>query len=132
MKKFKIRFIAFLIVIGGIAACSIDEGDNECTYSQQGEFTLVTGPDTAVVNEEITLDVSVKALRECGTFDKFSESNGYPKEIFAVVFYSDCNCKVKNTFVTVPYTFSASVPGQYELKFQTATDPIVKTITVTQ
>ena len=132
MKTLKIRFIAFLISIGAIAACSIDEGDNECTYSQQGEFTLVTGLDTALVNEEITLNVSVKMLRECGTFDKFNESNGYPKEVYPVVFYSDCNCKVKNTFVTVPYKFTATVAGQYQLKFYTATDPIVKTITVTE
>jgi hypothetical protein len=132
MKIQKIRFIAFLIAIGGVAACSIDEGDNECTYSQQGEFTLVTGPDTAVVNEEITLNVSVKMLRECGTFDEFSQSNGYPKEVYPIIFYPDCGCKVANTFTTVPYTFSASVAGQYELRFQTATNPIIKTITVTE
>lgn len=131
MKKFKIRFIAFLIAIGGVAACSID-GDNECTYSQHGEFTAVTGPDTALPNQEITLNVIVKSLRECGEFHHFVESNGYPKDVYPSVFYPDCGCKLENTLITVPYTFSASVAGEYKLQFQTATSPIVKTITVAE
>lgn len=129
---FKIKFIAFIILLAGVTACGIDDGDAECSYSENNEVTLVAGPDTAIVNQEITLNVSVKMLRTCGVFGAFNETNGYPKNIYAQINYPDCDCPVQNTSVTVPYTFSASTPGQYELRFQTATTPIVKTITVTE
>lgn len=133
MKTLKLRLIAFFLVLGTVAACSVDEGDNTCTFSSQMSTTAVTGPDTTPVNTPITLNVTFRIGNDCGVFNRFLETNGYPKQVVAVVDYPGCDCEPTPTATaTKPYNFTASAAGTYVLKFLVdQTVFITKTITVT-
>jgi len=128
------KFVAIIIITATIAACSVDNGVQECTYNQVNPITAVAGPDTVAVDEEITFEVTIKMSNECGELQRFTETNGFPKNISALVIYNDCQCGSTTVSVTEPYTFTASATGTYELKFMTANagTPIIKTITVTE
>lgn len=132
MKFFKSKFLGLLLVISGITACSVDDGDEYCFYQQNTSTTTVTGPETALVNEEITFDVSFKIANDCGSFSGFNQSEGYPKQVVAVVGYNGCNCNEQVTTVTKEYNFTAATPGEYELRFLTTDFYISKFITVTE
>ena len=94
MKTLRLKFIALGIAVAGIiAACSLDEGIQECTYTQVNPITAVTGETTMTVTDSIIFDVTVKLANECGEFQQFTETNGFPKRISAVgrfVIYQTC------------------------------------------
>ena len=135
MKTLRLKFIALGIAVAGIiAACSLDEGIQECTYTQVNPITAVTGETTMTVTDSIIFDVTVKLANECGEFQQFTETNGFPKRISALSYYDNCQCGSQTVTITEPYKFKTSAPGTYELKFVTddADEPIVKIITVTE
>ncbi|MFL9843928.1 hypothetical protein [Flavobacterium rhizosphaerae] len=133
MKIVKLKFLSFLLVLGLLAACSLDAPEQSCNFTAQMSTTGVTGPDTAVVNEPITLQVSFVIANSCGVFSNFHETNGYPKSIVARVNYIGCDCGTTSTTGTQPYVFKSEQPGEYILRFLTedTSAPIEKTITVT-
>ncbi|MCW4470742.1 hypothetical protein OGH69_17350 [Flavobacterium sp. MFBS3-15] len=133
MKTLKLRLIAFIAVLATVAACSVDGGDNTCMYSAQMSTTAVTGPDTTPINTPITLNVTFRVGNDCGVFNRFLETNGYPKQVVALVDYPGCDCEDTPTATaTKPYTFTANAAGTYELRFLIDTNLfITKTITVT-
>lgn len=132
MKTMKRLFFAFLIV-AGIAACSTDTSDDYCFQQALTGVDEVTGPETTTVNEPIELQVSFKINNGCGEFYRFQESNGFPKQIVAVVNYVGCVCTEMVEEATEPYTFQASQAGEYVLKFAKPDNTfITKTITVTE
>jgi len=136
MKNIKLRFLALVILLGGITvACSLDsDTDNNTCYSSGYAFTTaVSGPDSTKVNVPITINASFKLENSCGSFNRLVESNSYPKSIAPFVEYNGCNCTTTVTTLTKPYVFTASTAGTYELKFQKDAVPtfITKTIVVT-
>lgn len=135
MKTIKIKFVALLVMLAGIGvACSVDDGENYCFSTVYIEPESVTGPTTTTVNVPITLNVSFKPGNSCAIFNDFSESTTFPKEIKLVVDYDGCQCTPTTQVLVEPYVFSATTPGQYVLKFLTATpnEPIERTIKVTE
>lgn len=135
MKTLRLKFIALGIAVAGIiAACSLDGGVQECGFTQVNPITAVAGETTMVVTDSIIFDVSVKLTNECGELQQFTETNGFPKRISALSYYDECQCGSQAVTVIEPYTFKASAPGTYELRFVTANadQPIIKTITVTE
>jgi hypothetical protein len=134
MKTLKIRFIAFLVMAAALNSCSKDHNESYCFSSKYTEVTSVTGPSSTTVNTPITLDVNYIPLGTCGEFNRFTEGTTFPKEIKVLVDYPDCYCPPTDVTNTVPYTFTASTAGEYELRFTTSNPntPIVKTITVTE
>ncbi|WP_294821321.1 hypothetical protein [uncultured Flavobacterium sp.] len=133
MKTLRLKFIAFIAVLATVAACSIDNGPETCFVNVQMPTTAVTGPETTTVNTPVTFNVTFKVMNDCGVFNRFLETNGYPKQIVAFVDYPGCDCNTTDTATeTKPYTFRATMPGTYELKFVVNTNVfITKTITVT-
>ncbi|MGQ2984687.1 hypothetical protein [Flavobacterium sp.] len=133
MKTLKLRFIALIIVIAATAACSVDNGPQTCFFNAQMATTAVTGPETTLVNVPITFNVTFRVGNDCGVFNRFLETNGFPKQIVALVDYPGCDCTNTPTATqTKPYTFTASAAGTYELKFVVDTNVfITKTVTVT-
>lgn len=134
MKTLKFKFIAFLIIITALGACTVDKDENYCFRSLYTAVKTVTGPDTTTVNTEITINVNYIPLWTCAKFNTFSETNTFPKEIKVLVDYEGCNCPTTDKTSTQPYTFKATTAGEYVLKFQTANPaaPVTKTITVTE
>ncbi len=135
MKTIKFKFIALLVALSGIgAACSVDDNDNYCFSSRYTEPKSVSGPETTTVNTPITLNVSYVPLGTCGQFNRFTETDTFPKEIKLLVDYLGCDCPPTEEVSIEPYTFTATTAGVYELKFLTAdaNKPITKTITVTE
>lgn len=133
MKTLRLKFIGFIIVLATVAACSVDEGDKTCAFSAQMSTTAVTGPDTTPVNVPIALNVTFRVGNDCGVFNRFLETTAFPKQVVAFVDYPGCDCELTpNGTSTKPYTFTATAPGTYELRFMVDNNLfITKTITVT-
>lgn len=134
MKTLKFKFLALLIAVGTITACSLgDDSDQYCFTQGYVPATTVTGPETTTVNVPITLNVTFSVGNSCGVFNRFAETTSFPKTVVALVDYTGCQCTAVTTPTTKTYTFTAPAAGTYEIRFTTAnnTQPIVKTITVT-
>lgn len=133
MKHFRLKLFAFVAVLTIGAACSIDEADQYCFNTVATGIEEVTGPATTTVNVPVTFNASFKILSSCGSFSRFSETNGFPKEIVAVVNYEGCRCTQLASTVTKPYTFQSATAGEFILKFiKPDGSSISKTVTVTQ
>lgn len=130
----KIRMILFaFIAFAATVACSEDEADEYCFQTTSVGVNSVTGPDATTVDEPIVLEVTAGIGNGCANFAGFIESNGFPKEISVKVDLIGCVCTEQFQIVTEPYTFQASQPGEYVLKFVNAEGGfITKTITVTE
>lgn len=129
--KFKLLYL-IAILAATVTACSVDDNDNYCFSSGNTSITSVTGELTTTVDEPLTLTVSFRIPNSCGTFSHFTESNGYPKQVFAVLDYDGCVCSEIATVGTEEYVFTASQPGEYLLKFLSGNSAYIeKTITVT-
>lgn len=131
MKTTDLKFVASLLMLGIIAACSVTENDNRCEYSSQAPVRAVTGANTVAINTPLVLNVTFLAANGCGEFDAFQESSGYPKEIKPFIDYEGCQCAEPKEDITKEYIFQATTPGEYELRFPTLEAPITKIITVT-
>jgi hypothetical protein len=133
MKTFKLRFIALLIALSAVTACSIDDGDRQC-FNQAAMTTLsVTGPTETTINTPITLQVTFRVANSCGNFNRFMEGTAFPKNVVALVDYAGCDCEpTPQASQTKPYVFKATTAGTYELKFLQENNLFIsKTITVT-
>jgi hypothetical protein len=132
MRFFKLIFVFFAMLVIA-TGCSTEAGDDYCFQQLYTGIDTVTGPETTTVNEPIQLEATFKIVNTCGSFMRFNTTPGYPKKILAVVNYVGCSCAETLQNVTRPYTFEASQPGEYELRFIKPDETyIVKTITVTE
>lgn len=130
----KLKFLFLALFAGILAACSLNNDQDQYCYSQHQMATKgVSGPDSTKVNIPIVLNVSFVVGNNCGTFNQFVSTADYPKSVVAVVDYTGCKCDTESTTQTKPYTFNATAAGTYVLKFLTENEaaPITKTITVT-
>jgi len=135
MKYFRFKLIALFAVLATITACSMeDDADNDYCYSSfYTGINEVTGPETTTVDEPIEIMATFNISNGCGEFNRFVATTNYPKQIVALVDYSGCTCTEVLQTVTEPYTFTASEPGEYVLKFIKPDETfITKTITVTE
>lgn len=135
MKTIKIKFIALLVLLTGIGACSVDDSDNYCFITKPTGILGVSGPATIAVNTPLTLNVTYTPYGSCGTFNAFSQTSVFPKEITLVVDYEGCECPPTEELRMEPYIFTATTPGDYVLKFRTddSANPFIsRTITVTE
>lgn len=134
MKTLKYNFLALLVAVGSITACSVGDDQPSCYSQGYAATTGVSGPNETTVNVPITLNVSFAVGNSCGEFNRFAETIAFPKDIIATVDYNGCSCTPVSTPISRPYTFTAPAAGTYVLNFVTANSeaPIVKTITVTQ
>lgn len=133
MKYLRSKLFILITLLAVISGCSVDDGDQYCFQSVQTGFDTVIGPETTTVDEPIVLQTTFKIANGCGAFSRFAESNGFPKQIAAVVNYAGCTCTEQVSIETKPYTFEASDAGEYVLKFIKPDQTfITKTITVTE
>ncbi len=104
---------------------------NECYYTIYVGVTDVTGPTTATVNQQITLDVTFNVADSCGSFQAYYEepTNTNEKTITVLAKYLGCDCTAGVVTKTVPYNFKAQATGTYVLKFK-ITNTTFKTVTI--
>lgn len=134
MKILKLRFVALMAVLAAIgSACSVDDAEPYCFSSYFVSPKTVTGASTTTVNTPLVLTVGYQPTRTCAQFNRFVESATFPKDIQLRVDFVGCDCPATNETRTQNYTFTATTPGEYQLKFiaENPENNIVKTITVT-
>lgn len=129
---FKKTFL--LVSLAMIASCDISSDDNErvCSYISGVGVSEVRGPNTANVNEEITLDVAFVVQNSCGGFQKFHQTQTGNDIILTVnAIYEGCDCEDTPELIDTTYKFKALSAGVYNLKFKkTNTEFITHTVTV--
>jgi len=132
----KLRLLTLFASLCFITGCDItSEDSNNCFSSYAMATTGVTGPDTTTVNTPIVLNVTYFVASSCGVFNNFvTSTTGNTTSIVVQVDYNGCNCNQTPGSGTKPYTFTATAPGTYQLKFLTDNiqTPIIRTITVTE
>jgi hypothetical protein len=129
----KVFFLAFGLLTLALSSCYLG-GSNECKSQYVGvATTAVTGPETAAVNETVTLQVTFSVSNSCGEFQLFHNEQGEPNETIVTVNaqYDGCSCDNTAVSMTQPYTFKAIAPGTYIIRFRKSnTEFITKQIVV--
>lgn len=135
--KSLLKTLLILVAIISFSSCDLGTDEQQtCLFYEGSAATAVSGPETAAVNQEITLNVSFTTRENCGSFYNFYEvadvNNVNSITITVNSRIDGCDCS-KSTTKTAPYKFKALTAGVYVLKFKKsndANDVITKTITV--
>jgi hypothetical protein len=132
-KRYFILLPAFVLLIFILAGCSPGSNDPVCDYHVAAYATGVTGPTTALVNQEIDLTVSFGVVNGCGLFESFTETTtGTTTTVNIGARYNGCNCAQVAAIRTAVYKFKRAAAGTYTLLFRlTDTTFITYSITVT-
>lgn len=131
MKKLKLKAVALvLVVVAGFASCSKD--DSPAITTKKTVVSIVTGPTTGIVNQELTLNVTFAVDNSCGVFNKFIEATTDKTKVIEVeANYEGSNCDATATTKTTTYKFKATAAGTYIFKFKkSATEFVTQTIVI--
>jgi len=125
------RNALFLLGCFLISSCSLDS-ENTCKGTTVVYASGVEGPKTIRVNEDTKYTVYFQAENSCGKFDTFIvASQGDTVKVAPQVSYDGCVCTQAAVPLQADYTFKATQPGKYYLKFLNGTTSfIVDTVTV--
>lgn len=130
MKLFRNFLMLFVFI--AVASC-IPDDERTCQYSEYARTTSVTGPETIIVNQEATFNVTFRVENSCGSFLNFAVSEGFPKQVAAIAYYEGCDCGQSASTLTREYKFTPTQTGEFEFRFYTGTTTfITKTLTVTE
>ena len=134
MKFLKFKLFAFVVALAALGSCDIgSDEDQVCSASVYAPATDVTGPETAIVNQEVSYSVKFNITNTCGSFINFAASSGFPKQIAPVVNYEGCECSNLTSTQVKNYVYTPTQVGTYEFKFLTGTNLyITKTLVVTE
>jgi hypothetical protein len=133
MKRLKLKAIALaLFVTAGFVSCNNDD-DTPFFTTKKTLVSLVTGPTTGKVNQELTLNVTFAVDNNCGAFNKFIETTTDKTTVIEVeAKYEGSNCGATVVNKTTTYKFKATTVGTYILKFKkSATEFVTQTIVIT-
>lgn len=136
MKKKLIKgATGILFVATLLASCDVSNYSNEsnCPVLLSVPATAVTGPTSAAINQEITLNVSYKSRVKCSDFSAFhKQSLANQRTITTTVTYDACACTDSIVGIrTEAFKFKEAAAGVYELKFKKEADGFVNhTVTV--
>ena len=120
------------IFIVSLIACNKTPDNDECLEFKQSPVSVVTGPATGNINQDINLAVSFSCFNGCGQFGSFNSTTVADTTTIEVIAkYEGCICTQDLPVRQTNYTFRKSQPGTYHLKFmQLHNAYIVHTITV--
>jgi hypothetical protein len=132
MKKLKLKAVALVLVVAaGFASCSKD--DTPVVNTKKAMVSIVSGPTTGIINQELTLNVTFTVDNSCGVFNKFIETTTDKTKVIEVeAKYEGVNCGTTPAAKTAPYKFKATAAGTYIFKFKkSATEFVTQTIVIT-
>ena len=111
MKNLRLQAAALvLFVTAGLASCSNDDAPSIVT--KKSVVSLVTGPNTSKVNEEITLEVTYSVESNCGVFNKYIEtSTDKTKTIEVETKLEGTTCDTTPANKKTTYKFKAAAVG---------------------
>lgn len=125
MKNLKLKAaVLVLLVTVGFTSCNND--DEPSIVTKKSLVSLVTGPTTAKVNEEITLEVTYSVDRNCEVFNRFIETTvDKTKTIEVETKVDGTTCNTTPATKKTTYKFKAAAVGTYILKFKKSTTEFV-------
>lgn len=130
----KISLIAFVAVL--FASCDISErNSSSCPIIIGVSTTEVTGPEETTVGVPITLEVSYKTKKNCGSFSSFFENPSTDPLVDIITtntYYDQCNCDEIESVDKQNYTFKKSEAGVYTVKFRKTNETYVEHIVTVQ
>lgn len=107
-------------------SCSEDDAERDCISSEVAFVEEVDAPETAEINEVVTINVSFWMRNTCGSFNSFQET--YTEDGLIIEVYADyigCICGQAIIEDTQVYEFTPTAPGQVELKFRAGNDEFI-------
>lgn len=129
----KISLIAFAAVL--FVSCDITEkNSSSCPVIIGIATTAVTGPTETTVDVPITLEVSYKTKKNCGSFSSFFKNPSSDPLVDIITVncsYDACACDQVESIEKENYTFKKSTAGVYVVKFKKTNETFIEhTVTV--
>lgn len=118
MKKYLIISASITITFSILLSCSKPQDNTKCISYSSAQVTKVSGPNTALVNQQITVTISYYLTNGCGHFegiDATSATNSTTINLKAR--YEGCICTDNLIGGETNYTFKSDKAGNYYLKF---------------
>jgi hypothetical protein len=132
MRKGLNFFFWCAILLIALNGCKKDNSGKECIGYSNAQITEIKGSTTATAGEEIELTISYFFFNGCGNFERLEATpNGNTTTIRIVAKYEGCVCPEVLVRGQTVYSFKATQPGIYLLKFLQPNKSILEyTITV--
>ncbi|HET9826247.1 MAG TPA: hypothetical protein VFP87_12995 [Chitinophagaceae bacterium] len=118
MRKSDFLTACYLSSLVGLLSCG-KSNNNACNISySNAPVTNVQGPNSGLVNQDLSLSVLCTCFNSCGRFERIDEnSNADTTKIKLIAKYEGCACLDVLTGVQAIYKFRATRVGTYYLKF---------------
>ncbi|TBW27896.1 hypothetical protein [Gramella sp. KN1008] len=117
-------FIALFVLMN--VSCNEDDVETDCITGEVALIDKVEAPETAMVNETVSIDVTFLIKNTCGSFTDFKESSTEEGKIIEVlVAYFGCNCAQAIKKDTRTYEFTPRSAGVYQLNFRSSTNELI-------
>ena len=134
MKKISLILLPFFaLLIFVLPGCDKTTQEPVCDYHVRAYVTSVTGTTTALVNQEIDVNVFFGVVNGCGLFESFTETTtGNSTTINVSARYNGCYCTQTPQTRNTVYKFKRTAAGTYNLLFYLSeTSFLTYAITVT-
>lgn len=120
-------YLFVLVIFSALVSCNNDDDQEDCGSTFETAYVdSINAPDTGNVGEAIPIEVTFFVMNGCGIFNEFEEtSNGNSRTIIVNAEYECRACTQSIDRISATYNFSASTPGDYELKFQSGLDDFI-------
>lgn len=121
-----------LLLSFAICFAFCDKSGKNCLNYSTAAVSEVSGPATALVNQEVDITVRYFFTNGCGSFEKLETSQtGNVIDVSVRAKYEGCVCTDILLSGETVYKFRASRPGSYQLNFERPHNTVLThTITV--
>lgn len=132
MKKYLIIAVSIVSTFSFLYSCNKTQDNTKCISYSSAQVTKVSGPNTALINQQITVTISYYLTNGCGHFEAVETTSVNNTTTFNIkAKYEGCICTDNLIGGETNYTFKADKAGSYYLKFlQPDKTYLVDTITV--
>jgi len=143
MEKLKTKLtknIVAAFMLAGLAVTSCQEmnmENSENCFSKEFVYpTDIVSPESAKINEQLSINLKVTLKNSCGSFGGFlakSDSLSQKFNIETIAAYRGCTCTQSASVVDTAYTFTPTVVGTYQFNFKNGDSSYdSKTVIVTE
>jgi hypothetical protein len=97
-----------------------------CTRFAEAAVVKVSGPSTANVNTEVTLNVDYGVINGCGGFGRYEiTETDFNYNITLIAKYEGCLCTANAPVLKTTYKFAPTKAGVYYFNFKSGIRPVV-------